>query len=440
MADQQQHFPGTLSSLTGVLEVDSPLPEALRVPIHRVGTPFVLTLALAQAAVWISLVPIISILLPLQIQGLDAAHKATWLGVVNGVGALVGLLANPLAGAFSDRTTSRFGRRRPWILAGALLTPVCLLLLMSATTIPVLIVGALGLQASLNLTFSALTAILPDQVPVEQRGLASAITGMAAPIASVVGAVLIGSVIQNMTLRYLVTAGIVLLILVPYALLVPDKPLPRAYMPPFHLRTFLTSFWISPRKHPDFGWVWLARCTANLGYYSVSGYLLYYLQDAVHYTSLFPKQSVTQGVAALTVISTVAILVSAFLAGWLSDRFQRRKPFVAAASTLIALGLFAFAFFPAWIGVIIAEVILSLGFGSYLAADQVLATQVLPSERDRAKDMGVINIANILPQTLGSVLAVPILFWTHSYAVLFALTGLIALAGSFVVMQVKSVR
>lgn len=86
------------------------------------------------------------------------------------------------------------------------------------------------------------------------------------------------------------------------------------------------------------------------------------------------------------------------------------------------------------------EVLLGLGFGSYLSVDQALATQVLPLHSDRGKDMGVINIANILPLSLGPALAVPILSWTHSYAVLFVLTGLITLASSFVVMQVKSVR
>jgi MFS family permease len=439
MADQQLPSFGSLP-LAGAAETTDVMPEALQAPTHHVGMPFVLTLSFAQMAIYMSFIPTISIMLPLQVQGLDAANKIAVLGAINAVGALVALVANPIAGALSDRTTSRFGRRRPWLLAGAILTPASLLVMMSAQNIPVLVIGLVVLQLSLNLTLAALTAIVPDQIPAEQRGLAGGLIGLSVPIASVVGAVLIGSLIQNMTLRYLVVAGIVLVVLVPYAFLVPDKRLPKGYLPPFHLGTFLKGFWISPREHPDFGLVWLARCVSFLGYFTAYSYLLYYLQDAVHYTRLFPGQPVTQGIASLTVFSTVALLISTVLGGILSDRFGQRKPFVVVSSIMMAIGLLVLAFFQTWIGAIVSEVVLGLGFGAYLAVDQALATQVLPSNSDRAKDMGIINIANTLPQTLAPAIAAPILTLTHSYLVLFVLAGVVTLIGSFIVQPIKSVR
>jgi MFS family permease len=414
--------------------------QALQEPVRPVRIPFVLALALAQAAIFLALLPTVLILLPLQIEQFDAVNKTTLLGLASGVGAVLAILVNPVAGALSDRTTSRFGRRRPWIFAGAILTPASLLIMMMANGITTLFFGVLCFEVSLNITLSALTAILPDRVPVQQRGLAGALVGMAAPIAGMGGSVLVGSVIQDVKLSYLVIAGMVFVILMPFALLVPDERLPREHLPPFDFGKFLKSFWISPRKYPDFARVWLARCLSSIGYYCVLGFLLYYLQDAIHYTKIFPHQSVSQGVALLMVVSTVVMFVSAFLGGFFSDRFKRRKPFVIAASTFMALGLFVFALFPSWTAAIIAEAILGLGFGAYGSVDQALATQVLPSERDRAKDMGMINIANILPQTLGSALAIPILSLTHSYSLLFALTGLITLAGSWVVVGIKSVR
>jgi MFS family permease len=414
--------------------------QALQEPVRPVRIPFVLALALAQAAIFLALLPTVLILLPLQIEQFDAANKTTLLGLATGVGAILAILVNPVAGALSDRTTSRFGRRRPWILAGALLTCASLLLMRNATSIPTLFVGVLCFEAALNITLSALTAILPDRVPVQQRGLAGAVVGMAAPIAGMGGSVLVGSVIQDMKLGYLVIAAIVFAILVPFSFLVPDERLPGEHLRPFDLGTFLKSFWISPRKYPDFARVWVARCLSSIGYYCVLGFLLYYLQDTIHYTRIFPNQSVSQGVALLTVLSTAVMFVSAFLGGFFSDRYQRRKPFVVAASILMAFGLFVFALFPSWNAAIVAEAILGFGFGAYGAVDQALATQVLPSERDRAKDMGMINIANILPQTLGSALAVPVLSLTHSYSVLFALTALITLAGSWWVLGIKSVR
>jgi hypothetical protein len=95
----------------------SELPEALQPPERRVGTPFMLTIALAQTAIYLSFIPILQIILPLQVEGLDSANKVTLLGAITAVDALLALIANPLAGALSDRTTSRFGRRRPWLLA-----------------------------------------------------------------------------------------------------------------------------------------------------------------------------------------------------------------------------------------------------------------------------------------------------------------------------------
>jgi MFS family permease len=177
-----------------------------------------------------------------------------------------------------------------------------------------------------------------------------------------------------------------------------------------------------------------------LGYFTAYSYLLYYLQDAVHYTRLFPGQPVTQGIASLTVFSTIALLISTVLGGILSDRLGQRKPFVVVSSIMMAIGLLVLAFFQTWIGAIVAEVVLGLGFGAYLAVDQALATQVLPSNSDRAKDMGIINIANTLPQTLAPAIAAPILTLTHSYLVLFVLAGVVTLIGSFIVQPIKSVR
>jgi MFS family permease len=380
------------------------------------------------------------IILPLQVEGLDAAHKVALLGTITGIAGVIALIANPLAGALSDRTTSRFGRRRPWLLIGVILTPVSLLLMMSANSIAVLVIGLIGLQVFLNLALAALTAIVPDQIPASQRGVASGAIGLAFPIASVVGAVIIGSLIQEMTIRYLIVAGIVLVVLVPYALLVPDKRLPKGYLPPFNVSAFVKGFWINPRKHPDFGLVWLGRCVSTLGYSGAASYLLYYLQDAVHYTQRFPGQTVAQGYAILIICLTVTLLISTVLGGVLSDRFQRRKVFVIISSIVMALALLIFAFFQSWIGAIVGAVILGLGTGVYLSVDQALATQVLPSERDRAKDMGILNIALSLPQSLAPAIAAPILTLTHSYLVLFTLAAVTTLIGSFIIQPVRSVR
>lgn len=417
-----------------------PVPEALQEPTKRVGGLFVTALVLANAAMYISLIPVISILLPLQIQGFDAANKVTLLGLSTGIGALLGLFINPIVGALSDRTTSRFGRRRPWLFVGTILAVSCFLIMMSAPGIGVLIAGYLLFASFYNFIMPPVSALLPDRVPVNQRGTVSGFLGLAIPAGSVIGSVLIGSIVHDTVARYLTLSVIVLAILVPFSIFTPDQALPKGFLPSFRLGAFLKSFWISPRKHPDFGLAWLARFVLFLGYFTVTIYLLYYLQDVIHYQKIFPGQSVAQGVAVASIVSTVAMVIATVLGGILSDHFKRRKIFVILSGVVIAIALLLLAFFPSWTGVLIAEAIIGFGFGAYIAVDQALVTEVLPSTSDRGKDLGVINIANTLPQSLAPLAAAPILNVTHNYALLFVLAAVVALVGAFIVQPIKSVR
>jgi MFS family permease len=147
------------------------------------------------------------------------------------------------------------------------------------------------------------------------------------------------------------------------------------------------------------------------------GYLLYFLQDAVHY------QNAAQGVTTFQLILTGTLLVASLLGGILSDKFQRRKSFVIAASFIIALALLILAFFQTWPAVELAAAVLGIGFGAYLGVDIALITQVLPSANARGKDLGVINIANAFPQVVGSAIAAVVINAFHSYTILFVLAA-----------------
>ena len=108
------------------------------------------------------------------------------LGWVTGIGAAVALVANPVAGALSDRTTSRFGRRRPWIVCGALAGAAALAFLAGQRAIAGVIVGWCLAQAGLNAMQASLTACVPDHVPVAQRGVVSAWIGLPATLSALV--------------------------------------------------------------------------------------------------------------------------------------------------------------------------------------------------------------------------------------------------------------
>jgi MFS family permease len=409
-------------------------PEALQSPTQPVGFGFMLAITTGIMAVFFCYIGIGALLLPLQIGLLAPATKVTTLSFFMGVSVLFGIVTNPLAGALSDRTTSRFGRRRPWIVVGSLLTAVCLFTMMQASTLWLLFVGWCGIQIFSNFILVAISATIPDRVPEKQRGTVAGITGLAIPLGSLLGFILVGLVLKVPHTSYAVMIAGVLVFTLPLGLFMRDKVLPKGYLPSFHLGTFLKRFWIDPREYPDFTWAWLTRFTPYVGYFMASNYMLYYLQDAVKYPSPL------QGSSMFNSLSTSALFVATILVGILSDRFNRRKLFVILSALILAISLLVLGFFPIWQFVLLAAVILGIGFGAYNAVDTAITTLVLPSAEDHAKDLGIVNIAATLPQSLAPVIAGFILSLSHSYTLMYAVAFVFVLLSIAMVMQIKTVR
>jgi MFS family permease len=310
----------------------------------------------------------------------------------------VSTVLNPVWGAFSDRTVLRIGRRLPWVLGGLVVGVVAMVVLSQATTVLAMCVGWCLAQGGLNAMLAAITATVPDQVPVLQRG---AVGGWLA-IAQTLGVVLgsgIAMATGSIAAGYLTTAGLLVVLSLPYCLDSRDVALAPEDRPPFDALRFVRSFWVSPREHPDFAWAWITRFLMNLANALLLLYLLYYLQDAVDLS----RKAAEAGVFRLTLLYAVLTVVTAILGGIWSDRLARRKVFVTASGYVIAAALLLLAFVHSYPGAYVGAAILGVGFGIYTAVDFALITQVLPTDADRAKDLGVINIANALPQVLAPV-------------------------------------
>ncbi|WP_245984265.1 MFS transporter [Streptomyces tateyamensis] len=407
------------------------LPDALAEPGRPVRPAWITTLSLANLGVFLGFFTPIQILLPLQLERVDSAHKAALLSWVTGVGALVAMLANPLAGALSDRTTSRFGRRRPWILAGALLGALGLLLTAVQHTVLGIAAGWAVAQLGLNVMLAGTTAPVADQVPVGQRALVSGWTGISQSLGLVVGAVLVTTVVTGVLSGYALTAGATVAAALPFVLGFREPVLRRRAA--ITARELLGGYWVSPRRHPDFGWAWATRFLINLGNAIGTLYLLYYLTDAVHY------RSPDQGVLILTAVYTLAALLTAIPAGLVSDRTGRRKNLVLLSCAVMAVAALLLAGVHSWPATILAAVVLGAGYGIYLAVDQALVTQVLPAAADRAKDLGVINIANSGPQVLAPALAAPVIAHAGGYGGLYTLTALLTLLAGALVRRIRAV-
>ena len=408
-------------------------------PVRRVGRRWIAFIALANLGLYLGYFGPITVLLPNQVQAIaGSAHKVAVLGWVTGLGAAVAMISNPVAGALSDRTTSRFGRRHPWTVCGALAGAAALVLLAGQSTIAGVIIAWCLAQAGLNAMQASVTAGVPDHVPVAQRGLVSGWIGLPQTVGVVLAVVLVTVVVTG-NAGYVLTAAAVVACVLPFALTTPDPPLPRATRPPFAWRAFTRSFWLSPRRYPDFAWAWLTRFAVNLGNAMALLYLLYFLRDRIRYSQLFPGHQAEDGLLVLIGIYTVAVVVTAVTGGVVSDRTGRRKLPVTVSGLVMAVPAVMLALWPSWPVAIASAAIMGLGFGVYLSVDQALVTQVLPSAAARAKDLGIINIANSGPQVLAPAIAAPLVSRLGGYPTLFLSVAVITVLGSAFVWKIRSV-
>ena len=183
------------------------VPAALAEPSVAPPTRWVALLALASVGLWAGFFGPIQVLLAQQAESLDAANKEQVLALVAGVGALVSVICNPLAGAFSDRTTLRAGRRLPWLVGGAVGGALSLVVLSVAPNVPVMLLGWCGVQATLNAMLAAVTAMIPDQVPSNRRGRIGGIVAVAQTVGVVAGTG-IAAATGSIAAGYLTIAGV----------------------------------------------------------------------------------------------------------------------------------------------------------------------------------------------------------------------------------------
>jgi MFS family permease len=408
-------------------------------PTRRVGRRWVALIALANLGLYVGYIGPISVLLPNQVQAIaGSGGKVAALGWVTGIGAVVAMISNPVAGALSDRTTSRFGRRRPWIVCGALAGAAALVLLAGERTIVGVIFGWCLAQAGLNAMQASLAAGVPDHVPVQQRGAVSGWIGLPQTLGVLLAVVLVTMVITGNG-GYALLGALVVVCALPFALTTPDPRLPRTGRPPLRWRAFARSFWLSPRRYPDFAWAWMTRFAVNLGNAMTLLYLLYFLRDRIHYSRLFPGHKAEDGLVILILSYLAGVVITAVAGGVISDRSGRRKLPVTVSGLVMAVSAIMLALWPSWPAAIAAAAIMGLGFGVYLSVDQALVTQVLPSAAGRAKDLGIINIANSGPQVLAPAIAAPLVSQLGGYPTLYLSVAASTVLGSAFVWKIRSV-
>ena len=408
-------------------------------PKRKVTAGWIALFATAWFGIWMAQLTPIQLLLPQQIDDLlspeDWTQSVVAFGIISGIAGACALLAYPITGALSDRTTSRFGRRRPWIFIGTLVFAAALFLLGIQTTI----VG-IGVFWSLALIgfcmlSAALTATISDQVPVNQRGFVSGWVSAPQAVGTVLGLALVIGLALNALTGYALMSVLLIVLVLPFLLVVPDEVLPKVLRPPFTVSALVKGFWINPIAFPDFGWTLLSRILVNIGNALGTTLLLYFIMFG-----LGRVDTAQDDLLALTGVYLITFIIAALGFGKLSDEIGQRKPFVYAAAYLQGLAALIIAFVPELTITFVAAGLLGLGYGCFMAVDQALATQVLPNSHTRGKDLGIMNIATTVPQALAPLLGAWLVALFAGFMGLFIVSALAAVLGGFAIMPVKKVR
>ena len=399
-------------------------------PATRVPAGWVAVLTLANIATFVAFFGPLQVLLPLRAEELSPTGKEATLALVTGVGAAVSMIANPLFGALSDRTRSRFGRRVPWVAGGALGGAFGLTLLALVPGTAGLVLSWCVVQASVNAALAGIMAAIPDVVPVEQRAVVGGFVNLGQTLGVLIG-VGLALAVGGIRGGFVACAVFLLIAVVPYLRNSRDTPYAVARDWVGWAR-FLRGFWVSPRAHPDFALAWATKFLVHLGNAIVTLYLLYYLSDEVGLEDAESRLFVAIG------LYSVIVAISAIVAGRWSDRVQRRRVFAVGAGFVIAAASLTLAAWPTWTGTLVAASLLGVGFGAFVAVDLAIVTEVLPDPDARGKDLGVVNIANALPQVLAPVIAAP-LVTQAGYPTLYTVAAVIGLIGSTAVWRIRSV-
>jgi MFS family permease len=452
---------------------------------------------------WTPLNTIILQVLAVAVAG-STAKGTLVVSQASSAGAVFAVVIPVLVGYLSDRTSTRFGRRRPWIAIGTITNLFGLGLLAGAGSVPALIAAYLVVQISNNGAFAAYSAVIPDVVPVHQNGRASGLLNAMQQLGTVVGLFALtillspdhlgsthAGAVAGLWVVGIFTAGSVMITLAA----IPEAPLQKVRsavsrrIPPrvavagtafvlaivaleFVLLTPLSFWWfavavagivaaavavfastgipelqatLAPLRDRDFFWVLATRFFNTFGIWTIAPYIAFFFKDVVHRKDYAFDSSLWL----LAVIG--GGVIPAVVGGYLSDRLGgRRKIFVYISSGLQAAvsAVLLFSLVTDLTVLYLLGVLFGLGFGAYQAVDWALACDVLPDrENAAAKDMALFHVSFTLPQVFAPALAGQLLYHLNQsqgnnfgYRVVFATAALWFMLSLVFVRMIKGVR
>ncbi|MDY0983108.1 MFS transporter [Microbacterium sp. CFBP9023] len=390
--------------------------------LRRVGPPWMTVFTLAWLAIWTVQLTPVQLLLPLQ---LNTSEK-DWIpgvissGLVLGIGGLAGIVAGPLAGTLSDRAAVGRRRRRPWAIGGVLVTAL-FLVVTGFSDGPWAVGGAwVGVSIGVAVSSAAFTALIADQLPATQRGAASAAVGSSQAVGIVLGVGLV--VLLGLGIRegYLLLAAIIATVGIGAALLLPDPPAAVDATPVTRDRHLLASL-----RDRDFAWMLSGRLVTNIGNALGTALFLFFLLHGLHQETTVAQDNLLL----LIVVYTLFVVLASVFTGVLSDRTGNRRSLTILATLVQAASGVVIAVVPTFEATMVAAALMGLGYGAFSTVGLAFAADLLPGERDHARDLGIVYVTAALGQLIGPVLGAGLVALVGGFWLVFAAAAVLSLVG-----------
>lgn len=388
----------------------------------KVGARWMSLFTLAWLAIWTVQLTPVQLLLPLQLD----TPEDDWIrgvvssGLVLGIGGLAGIVAGPVAGALSDRAGAGRRRRRPWALGGVWLTVLCLVL--TGFTEGPWAVGAawVGVSIGVAVSSAAFTALIADQLPPTQRGAASAAVGSSQAVGIVLGVGLVVLLGLGILSGYLLLAGIIAVVGTTAALLLPDPPASLALLPTRGEGRLLASL-----RDRDFAWMLSGRLVANVGNALGTALFLFFLLHGLGQ----PNAEAQDNLLLLIVVYTVFVVIASVLTGVISDRTGNRRTLTVASTLVQASSGVLIALVPTFEATMVAAALMGLGYGAFSTVGLAFAADLLPDEKDHARDLGIVNVTAALGQLIGPVLGAGLVALVGGFWLVFVMAAVLSVVG-----------
>ena len=312
--------------------------------------------------------------------------------------AVISILVQPTVGSISDYTVSRWGRRKPYIVIGSVLDVVFLVGIATSNTILMLGAFAALLSVSTNIARGPFQGYVPDLVPEQQVGLASAMVGLMQILGNVTGFVLVTAAVLmgQIEVAIFVVALVELVTMAAVVLRVGEgqPPKPRNGK---SWGTIAREVWgTDVLKERSYVWLLASRFFFLMGGAVLVNLILTYLkqthnlgEDAANSTNLVM-------LVTIVIANVIAIIPSARI----SDRIGR-KPVIYASCVIGFIGILLAALAPAVPLAIVGGALFGASAGTFLAVDWALMTDIIP-KASSGRYMGLSNVAT----TSSTVIAV----------------------------------